>query len=380
MHSVLSGMTLMQRLLTLVVVCVAGLTSYAAWSIKTLSEIQVNGPLYQRIVLGKDLIADVLPPPAYILESYLTVLQLSRAEYAAELPPLIADLRRLKEEYDQRHAFWSVQALDTQTASLLLSQAHIHALEFFAIALQEFVPAVQLRKVDATAASLARMKESYIKHRKAIDRVVRLTKQRNQEAEMGAREEVNKAYQKLVAVLVLCLLLLGGFVIVVVRSFINSLGAEPSVLCEASRKIAEGDLDFAVPLRSDDKHSVLYKIEEMRQQLKARKWLEDERQQAALRANQVNADYQIAVQKVRSEAEKKEMYIELSRAAQFVLNNLLNQMQLFKLAAEDSSDFDRNTLALYDKTTQEASQLITRLASLTELNQQNIRGAVTPWA
>ena len=36
-----------------------------------LSELKVGGPVYSRIVLGKDLIADILPPPEYILESYL---------------------------------------------------------------------------------------------------------------------------------------------------------------------------------------------------------------------------------------------------------------------------------------------------------------------
>jgi methyl-accepting chemotaxis protein len=31
----------------------------------------VNGPVYQEIVNGKDLIADILPPPLYIVESYM---------------------------------------------------------------------------------------------------------------------------------------------------------------------------------------------------------------------------------------------------------------------------------------------------------------------
>jgi methyl-accepting chemotaxis protein len=39
-------------------------------------EVQVNGPLYQRIVEGKDIVADILPPPEYIIESYLVVLQM----------------------------------------------------------------------------------------------------------------------------------------------------------------------------------------------------------------------------------------------------------------------------------------------------------------
>jgi methyl-accepting chemotaxis protein len=37
--------------------------------------IKVNGPVYQEIERGKDLIADILPPPEYIIEAYLVALQ-----------------------------------------------------------------------------------------------------------------------------------------------------------------------------------------------------------------------------------------------------------------------------------------------------------------
>jgi methyl-accepting chemotaxis protein len=39
----------------------------------------VNGPVYQEIVYGKDLIADILPPPLYIVESYMLANEINRA-------------------------------------------------------------------------------------------------------------------------------------------------------------------------------------------------------------------------------------------------------------------------------------------------------------
>ncbi|MFM7634946.1 MAG: hypothetical protein ACKO7Z_05060 [Cyanobacteriota bacterium] len=39
--------------------------AFVAW--RTVESVRVNGPLYGAIVEGKDLIADVLPPPAYII-------------------------------------------------------------------------------------------------------------------------------------------------------------------------------------------------------------------------------------------------------------------------------------------------------------------------
>ena len=42
-------------------------------------KVRVNGPLYHDIVTDKDLIADILPPPQYIIESYLVALQIANA-------------------------------------------------------------------------------------------------------------------------------------------------------------------------------------------------------------------------------------------------------------------------------------------------------------
>ena len=43
--------------------------AFAGWQM--LDEVKVGGPHYQRIVLGKDLLADILPPPEYIVEPFL---------------------------------------------------------------------------------------------------------------------------------------------------------------------------------------------------------------------------------------------------------------------------------------------------------------------
>ena len=66
----LHNLNLVYRFAVLIVCMVIGFASYGLWSFKTLNDLKVNGPLYQRIVQGKDLVADILPPPEYILESY----------------------------------------------------------------------------------------------------------------------------------------------------------------------------------------------------------------------------------------------------------------------------------------------------------------------
>ena len=50
------------KLFLLLGVSIGGFVLFALFSFSTLNELKVNGKLYKRIVQGKDLIADVLPP------------------------------------------------------------------------------------------------------------------------------------------------------------------------------------------------------------------------------------------------------------------------------------------------------------------------------
>ncbi|MDP1635079.1 MAG: hypothetical protein Q8L69_10415, partial [Gallionellaceae bacterium] len=72
----MQNLKLSQKFAVLVVASLAGFVIASIAAFWALSELKVNGPLYQRIVQGKDLVADILPPPEYIIESYLVTLQL----------------------------------------------------------------------------------------------------------------------------------------------------------------------------------------------------------------------------------------------------------------------------------------------------------------
>lgn len=57
-------MLLRNRFRSLLACIVAGLLLFGALAAWTLETLRVNSPLYGRIVQGKDLIADILPPPS----------------------------------------------------------------------------------------------------------------------------------------------------------------------------------------------------------------------------------------------------------------------------------------------------------------------------
>jgi hypothetical protein len=91
------------RMSLLIVVAGAGLLVSSLMSFGVLQKLKVNGPIYKEIVQGKDLAADILPPPEYIIESYLTLKVLQDETDLSRKQALIATLGRLKTEYETRH-------------------------------------------------------------------------------------------------------------------------------------------------------------------------------------------------------------------------------------------------------------------------------------
>ena len=187
----------------LIILCVViGFAIYGLWSFKTLNQLKVNGPTYLHIAQGKDLVADILPPPVYIIESYLVSLQLN-SEDKSEQAGLVARLKVLQEEYHSRHAFWEKEKLSRDLNDALLKEAHAPALAFYTLVFEQFVPAIQAGNKEHAASALSAMKGAYEKHRKAIDQVVKSANSRVVIDEQEAAEQIRAATFVMLAVLVL---------------------------------------------------------------------------------------------------------------------------------------------------------------------------------
>ena len=65
-------------------------------------------------------------------------------------------------------------------------------------------------------------------------------------------------------------------------------------------------------------------------------------------------------------------------ASLHILVNLLNQMQLFKVEAQKSKDFDREVIKYYDNAIEEASLLIDKLSVLHDITETNIGTTINP--
>ena len=274
------------RFTVIVTALLLGFTMFGVWTFYAMKTLNVNGPLYQRIVQGKDIVADVLPPPEYIIESYLVALQLKIASDPVEISQLIARFQVLKDEYESRHSYWLEQSLEKELKASLLEQSYQHAQSFYQEALEHYLPAIQMKNTDAAQRSLQKIQETYEKHRGAINETVRYTNERNKRDEEQAALKIHWHNGGLASIFVFSVLIAMMLTWIISRGIIRQLGGEPVDVCNLAANIARGKLDNSIAVKAGDNESIVANMQQMQQKLLALMNQEAEEKARALRINQ----------------------------------------------------------------------------------------------
>lgn len=165
----------------------AGLLFFGIGTWKTLNETRIGSPAYERVVMYKDLVADILPPPNYIIESYLTSRLLADPEQQERQQVLVSKLKQLRTEYEERHRFWLTQTLPDEIKTTFLQTAHEPAIAFFQLAQEQLVPLVQAGRFGEAHGVLKQLEVLYEKHRAAIDQVVVLARTESDQVEVDTQ-------------------------------------------------------------------------------------------------------------------------------------------------------------------------------------------------
>ena len=227
--------------LTLVVTLfVCGFIIFGGYSLFSMHEIKVNGPIYKQIILQKDLLADILPPPEYVIESYLTTAQLYLETDNAEISRLIKKGDLLRKNFEDRHAYW-INALPEGTGKdLLVKDAYDTAEEFFNVRDKEFVPAILQRNTQRYEHLFHEVMEPmYERHRLIIDKIVESANVESKNIETQANKRVKTSNALLVAVAGVIVL-----VVFIITRYITKIITDPlSSITKVATEMAGGKLD-----------------------------------------------------------------------------------------------------------------------------------------
>lgn len=174
------------------VVLFSGGAVFTAWVAHRATEtVRINGPIYREIIRGKDVVADILPPPKYIIETHLLSYQLvSAAEYDRER--LISRYATLEKEYQERHDHWQQDLPQGDVRTALIEKSHQPAEVYFAVVKNELIPKVRSKDMAAARTILQdKLAVLYAKHREAVDRTVELATRHSSLSETLADVELN---------------------------------------------------------------------------------------------------------------------------------------------------------------------------------------------
>jgi HAMP domain-containing protein len=192
MISKLRSTRIKTKLLLLCWIMVFAFIVFGLVSFKAVAEIEVNGPLYNRIIRDNNLIADILPPPAYILESFLTLMQLNDEKDPEMRELLIEKIRKLQKKYYKTIEFWRKALPDGPMRNILTKQSYNPAVEFYNLFESSFLPAVLSSDKITANAAMGKLDRLYQIHRKAIDKLVSLARKSNAADEQLANSIIRK--------------------------------------------------------------------------------------------------------------------------------------------------------------------------------------------
>jgi methyl-accepting chemotaxis protein len=249
MSSRMKSMSVKTQLKLLVGAGVLGLAIFGGMAFSSLRDVSVRGPVFAEIVRGKDLVADILPPPGYVIESHLLVHQIVLAKDPVSVDRLIEKGNKLRRQYEERKAYWTKELPPGAARDVLLDDAFGAADAYFKKRDGEFNTAVKRGDMNAARAILdGSLTPAFDDHRKAVERIVAVAGEDNAKAEAAATAAVGRAFLVLgglAAALTVCLVFLGWRIG-------TSIFIPLTRVLRALEQASKGDLSVEVEVTGDD--------------------------------------------------------------------------------------------------------------------------------
>ncbi|MGV8864626.1 MAG: methyl-accepting chemotaxis protein [Pseudomonas sp.] len=189
---------------------------------------------------GKDVVADILPPPLYVIEAHLTVYQLMNNGIA--LADGLNKLNQLRTDFDTRNAYWLRSDLDATVKSSLLGAQKQASDAYFSALEKHFIPALQQGDLPAIGKAFDELKAAYDLHRLGVDKTVQAGNAFADAQLVEMSNTSSNARWLLGLVGGLSTLVAWMIYTFVARRIKTMLGAEPAVLRQEMARFASGDL------------------------------------------------------------------------------------------------------------------------------------------
>jgi methyl-accepting chemotaxis protein len=273
-----------------------------------LQRLKVNGPVYEQVIYGKDLIADILPPPLFVVESYMLSFE------AGEFPELadanLAKIAKLKSAYEDRRAYWKTTRLPQVLKDELDNEVIVKGDAFWAVMENEIIPAVKAKDGARIAAATGNLRIAFHTHQDAVEKLVTNSDTFLKGEERNAMTEIQTwTLAAGAASLGSLLLLIAGLYLLRRKAILPISGMEAYM-----GRIADGDYSAEVPYaeRKDEIGKMAQAVAVFRHNSLERR--EVHQRAAEAKEAEIERERQMAAEKAAEQAERDEVIRHLTEA------------------------------------------------------------------
>ena len=168
----LKNISVARKFVILIYSVFLGMTGLYVISTYTISKTSIGSDTYKSIESSKDLLADILPPPLYVIETYLDALQTVSTTDAATLDKLFASIALHKQAFQRQYELWRASNIDSTIKGILNQELYPTGLAVFDVIETKLKPAIQSKNAaEAENISLHQLVPAYQKHRAVVDKL-----------------------------------------------------------------------------------------------------------------------------------------------------------------------------------------------------------------
>jgi len=282
-----------RSLIAFAIVVSLGLIGSIGLSKFAFENLKVNGPVYHEIVYGKDLIADILPPPLYVVESYMLANEMMA--HPTRMEKNASRIEVLKDLYEERRAFWKTSGLAPGLNAKLQDDVLVKGDAYWVVLQDTFLLAIISGDDGASLKAAAELLAAFHTHDEAVNELVAQASAFLETAESDARAE-DEAFSAftLVASVASVLLFLAGLYLFRKRAVVPLTDMKNYM-----RMLADGDYSYEVPHanRKDEIGEMAQSVEVFRNAALERKRLREEME----RDSQLSEEQRIKREQIRAE-------------------------------------------------------------------------------
>jgi methyl-accepting chemotaxis protein len=233
-------LTASRAMIAFAVLFVAGFAAVVGVSYVALTKLKVNGPAYNQIMLAKQMIGDIQPPPIFTLEAYLVAQQLNSGTLGIDAGK--SRLARLKLDYLKRKSFWDKadipDSLRNELTMVIIGNTY-----FWTEIETVFLPALAKSDKAAALASFEKLSENFNIHAGKIGKLADRAQTYLGEVETHVEKQKTLYQSVMVGTAAIVLAMVAGMLLWLHRRVVRAISSMAAYM----KRLAEDDYETDVP-------------------------------------------------------------------------------------------------------------------------------------